>query len=457
MAVAFPSFPPPPQLTNQFCFLSPYEERDRIRIDLNQSVLLIPSDSPPNINTMQLARILCARYGGSSPNWGIQRVRLGYLVKLPDWTSQDQIYMDEQFWFEMRFTINTWWALQDAAPLPTPVDLVIAISDFPTNFRHPYYYRQATSAMGIMMGVVGIDRLQIRLMLRCYARELIPAYLFVGHGELWSKCTISVQVDELGDGGGDEPSPPPTQLEPETLSGNEEEPETLSGDEEEHPSLPYVPPWRRRLLSLHPPQLPPAAYLGVPNLRFRPMDYAPEQIVPEVLTPGPYEKPYTLLSGYRTLQKGGEVTLPISKPDKTCVIHGQTSARCSALGTCHSDPPWKKSGDACQQTIGRAHKNKATAALSKSIKEDKDQISVEYTNKPEYHNRIPRKQSQKLPQYPLPHAIDIKPLIKLNHNSTKTHKQKQSTSLSPLTILHLPTMGELIEEEQSLIQKFIGL
>lgn len=239
-------FPAPSQLDSQYCFLSPNDEQERLRIDLNHSLILKPLDNPPLINSRQLAHILSNRYGGSPSNWGIQQVSIGFLVKLAEWVSNDHIYHDDAFWLEKRFTINTWWALQSSSPLPPPVDVVIAITGFPTDFQHPFYYRQATTGMGTLTGVLyegmqGEDRRQVRLMLRCYAVELIPSFLYVGHGGRWTKCSVRIE-DGILDGAREDPPPP---LSPEEIDLVQATPPE---EEEEEQRVPYIPPWRRRLL-----------------------------------------------------------------------------------------------------------------------------------------------------------------------------------------------------------------
>lgn len=90
-------FPFSQQLDAQYCFLSPPEEHHRIMVDLDCSVLFSALGGHPLIPCDFFAHRLHIRYGGSQANWVPVPVRNGFLLKVPDWFSQDDMEGDSPF------------------------------------------------------------------------------------------------------------------------------------------------------------------------------------------------------------------------------------------------------------------------------------------------------------------------------------------------------------------------
>lgn len=463
-------FPSPPQIASQYCFLSPLEEQQRLRIELNYSVLLCPMANTPRTSTMQLTHLMTGRYGGSLENWEVKPVRLGYLVKLADWVSQDQLYHDDVFWAERGFTMNTWWALNSSNLLPPPVEVVISITDFPADFQHPYYYRQATSAMGVLTRVLRAGRhdstgSQVRLGLTCYTAALIPSSLYVGHNGRWTKCSISVERDHLqGEAENGPPPPPPDPYRME--QGNQ------TGGEDGNPAGPYIPPWRRRCIRTQPQHLTPEQRATQVTIRedlgtgSTEMEHEPDQTVPGPQTPPASNHTPTVPWVSSPPKENKEVSVHTAAHDHAFSASGQTTLTSPSRRTCGADSSWKASEGTCHHVIRDMLEYKLACKQSNTVVMDAchpagvaqpNQKSISQKEYPPKPNNGPNKCSQPYATH-VPPNIDIYPCTTIFNqtpfNTTYTQPQPISLALPPIKIL---AMTELNEEEQALIQKFIGL
>lgn len=239
------SFPSPPPLNLLHCFLSPKEEHDRILVDLNLTILFtaINGQRPPT--SPRFADHLQARYGGYNSDWSPVTVDNGFLLKVPNWISQDEIEGDAPYWESLcSLTTQPWQTQLRSDPLPPPIRVHLTIHDFPLDYWHPLYFRQAVSGLGIMVGVSqdalrGFNKAVLCLWVDCYDLNLIPTTLRVCHESGWSDCLVEWQ-----DGASPTftlPPPPPhsgadsTRVPPEVLH-------------QAQLVRPYIPPCRRNQL-----------------------------------------------------------------------------------------------------------------------------------------------------------------------------------------------------------------
>lgn len=238
-------FPIPQQQDALYCFFSPLEEHERVSIDLNSTVLLTTTGgrSPPSREA--LTQALQSRYGGTRQNWFLSEVQGGFLVKSPDWLPQDAIEGDDNFWSSEYNLLPLPWQTQNREdPLPVCEQVTITIHRFPLDFWHPFYFRQAVAAMGVLTGVSdhclrGEVKSSLRLRILCADRALIPYFLYIGHKGEWSKCRIDFdgRVPLMSN---DDPPTTPPDPDHRTYDGD------LHGGSISPPSPPYTPPWRRR-------------------------------------------------------------------------------------------------------------------------------------------------------------------------------------------------------------------
>lgn len=238
--------PLPNQLLSQYCFLSPSDGHDRLVQDLDSAVLLYSMVPLPQLTRSQLCRILVERYGGSQQSWRIRRVPRGFLIYLPRWLYRDELNLDSHYWQQHHLLPQPWQALNGSNPLPTLQRVHLTILDFPIDYWHPYYFRQALASMGFVTGVhrdssTGDDSTAVRLWLDTFDPGLIPFQLMVHHDEGWTTCQILME----GRLDGDHVAPPPPPPESPDLDERREDPQTtepvLDGN-------PYIPPWRCRMI-----------------------------------------------------------------------------------------------------------------------------------------------------------------------------------------------------------------
>lgn len=95
----------------------------------------------------------------------------------------------------------TWWSLESSHQLPPTQEITIIVKNFPVDYYHRNHFRQAVSSMGTLLEVLfegsnGEDRHQVRLVLSCPDRSLIPPFLYVGHGSRISECPITIEDDQ---------------------------------------------------------------------------------------------------------------------------------------------------------------------------------------------------------------------------------------------------------------------
>lgn len=221
MAIPFPS---PQQCQSLYCFLSPLEEHDILMVDLNNIVLLsaTPGLQPPSREV--LCSALQTRYGESQGNWNLAQVQGGFLVRSPDWLQSDTIEGDAPFWEGTFNLIPLPWQTQNRAdPLPQCQTVHITIHRFPVDLWHPFYFRQAVAAMGILTGVSknglrGLNKDSLRLRLLCADFNLIPYNIYIGHENQWSTCQVDLD-GRPSIGEDNQPPSPPSPPSPSSPGG----------------------------------------------------------------------------------------------------------------------------------------------------------------------------------------------------------------------------------------------
>lgn len=228
-----------------YCFLSPTEEQSLIRQELDQTIFITALEDhllPPK---HELQMYLHGRCGGDAQDWELDVARKGYLLKVPQWLHPQDLIMDYEFWVRRYYLLLLpWQTLNRADLLPPKQNIIITISDFPVNYWHPRFFRQVTAAMGILREVAhqnltGKNKALLRLGLECYDLSLIPPSIFVGHDGQWTECRVEIEGRHTARNGGDSPPPPPSSP-PEGDHGANQPEGAL-----QEPPGPYLPPWRR--------------------------------------------------------------------------------------------------------------------------------------------------------------------------------------------------------------------
>ncbi|KAF3335889.1 hypothetical protein FCM35_KLT20396 [Carex littledalei] len=132
-------------------FLSPLDEHHRLLMNLNNSIVFQPTRPiAPSLSNLQ--QLLASRYGGVLNNWSIRRVANSFLVRIPEWVFSDDPYLDEDFWALHHLVVLPWQTLDGSEPGNSGHRIMVTIYDFPLDFWHPIYFRQATVGMGRMLG-----------------------------------------------------------------------------------------------------------------------------------------------------------------------------------------------------------------------------------------------------------------------------------------------------------------
>lgn len=213
----------------------------------------ISNEAPPQNHIQQL---LVSRYGGLIAEWKIRRVSTAYLIHVPTWLSQDEFYLDTLFWAIYHLEVLPWQTLDSSSPISPTQRICLTIHDFPVDFLHPSYLRQATTGMGVLIGYASSDIVEgnlarVRLLIETLDPSYVPPSICIFHNGRVSVCLIT--MNEEG------PADPPTHPQPPPNVGA-----SLAGMQQYGPDqyqqLPYLPPWGRRIMRL-PPQVPDA---GVP-------------------------------------------------------------------------------------------------------------------------------------------------------------------------------------------------
>lgn len=248
------NYPLQRQITTQFCFLSPLDGHESVIQDLNSAVLLYSTQLTPSLNYDQVLQTLQVRYGGSASQWRVRRVSSGYLIYIPTWLYRDELYLDSHFWECHFFIPHPWQALNATDSLPPLQRVYLTILDFPLDYWHPYYIRQAMASMGVVTAIhrdclSGEDYVSIRLWLDTPNLNLVPFWLKVGHQTSLSTCPIFMEGRQSP--ANFPPYPPP--YDPPEPDGSDHH-QSQSHAVPNHPDASYVPPWRRRTLSI---QVPP--------------------------------------------------------------------------------------------------------------------------------------------------------------------------------------------------------
>lgn len=249
---------PPPHR----CFLSPLHDHHQLLLNLNSSVVFQPlrQEAPPGHH---LSQLLVSRYGGSTGDWQIRMVDSAFLIRAPNWLALQEFYLDEEFWGIYHFSILPWQTLDGSSPTCPKQRMAITMHDFPVDFCHPTYLRQATAAMGVLIGYAPGNLMEgnlahIRILLESFDPSFIPPCVRIFHNDRVSLCPVTVEEYDLQDE--QPPSPPPD------LEDNWGE-HPAAGVQVNAPPL-YLPPWRRRIMRLPMPtidpnrRLAPAATLG---------------------------------------------------------------------------------------------------------------------------------------------------------------------------------------------------
>lgn len=122
------------QHTTEVCFLSPLEERQRLMIDLNASLLFCTSQYPNSPNATQLTNALVARYGGSGTDWVLNSIGDGFLVRVPPWFVLDDLHLDIEHWESQQIFLLPWQTIDPSHPLPPKQRVYITIRNFPVDF-----------------------------------------------------------------------------------------------------------------------------------------------------------------------------------------------------------------------------------------------------------------------------------------------------------------------------------
>lgn len=446
-------FPIPNQLLTQYCFLTDLEGHERLVQDLDQAVLLYSTSPTLQLNRAQVCRTLVERYGGTTANWRIRSVPRGFLIYLPQWLYRDELNLDSHYWERHNFILQPWQALNGSDPLPTLHRVHLTILDFPLDYWHPFYFRQAMASIGFVKGIQreclnGEDSTAIRLWLDTPDTSLIPFQLMVGHQDRWTACQILME-------GRLEPpqefSPPPPPHLPDSDEVDDSPP--WSGS----PDPLFIPPWRRRVLQIRIPEHDPSRR-GAPSAGC----HAPRfRLTTSRNAPGP---------------QGYQLSLATVKGSSQLLL----SAKLRLLQTNQGYSKWKllprftpdlSGKDMCPRMLSERTecfevflpfypqtkcKNKDPSSFIPQVIPP-HVMTKQYPNQPIWHPSLlvtcPLNCSQTIlkQQFPIP----LSNHISTAHNSSHKHLLFSQNTLT--SSLLNPTMTSITEEDEALIQRFIGL
>lgn len=65
----------------------------------------------------------------------------------------DTLYLDSDFWEQHNLVVHPWKTLDTLTVVQQSTRVMVTIRDFPLDFWHPVYFRQATVNMGSMLGM----------------------------------------------------------------------------------------------------------------------------------------------------------------------------------------------------------------------------------------------------------------------------------------------------------------
>lgn len=191
-------FPLPNQIHAQYSFLSDLDGHHRIVQDLDQSVLLYSTTHHLQLTLYEVSQILTTRYGGNAANWRIRSVPRGFLIYPPIWLYRDEFNLDSHYWGTKGFIPQPWQTLNRSDPLPQMHRVHLTILDFPIDYWHPHYFRQALISVGKVSSIhrdciTGEDSTALRLWIDTPHTNLIPHKLYLGLQENWTECTILME------------------------------------------------------------------------------------------------------------------------------------------------------------------------------------------------------------------------------------------------------------------------
>lgn len=196
-------------------FLSPMDEHNRLLLELSNSAVFQPiNPSAPSLVTLR--QLLTSRYGGSPDNWKIRPVANAFLVKIPDWVFSDDPYLDEEFWALYHLQVLPWETLDGAEQASQRQRIMVTIHNSPLDVWHPIYFRQATVAMGVMLGFLSNtmttgNMARARILIACPNTDIIPPYISVHHMNKITHCPVEWEpLQDLDES----PTPPDSPLPP---------------------------------------------------------------------------------------------------------------------------------------------------------------------------------------------------------------------------------------------------
>lgn len=106
---------------------------------------------------------------------------------MPNWVTPEQLLRDSYIWErDHSLRVFPWDSLDNSDVLPPSRRIHITITGYPVDFWHPFYFRQATSSFGVMIGVSpeslrGENQSSFRLMVEVHDLKQVPYLLYVGH------------------------------------------------------------------------------------------------------------------------------------------------------------------------------------------------------------------------------------------------------------------------------------
>lgn len=202
--------PAAPPIPPNRCFLSPLDTHHHLLVDLKKSVVFQPLRQQ-GLRLPDLLQLLVSRYGGSPSNWSIRNVSTAFVVQITDWIFGDDIHLDSDFWILFHMAILPWQTLDGSVPTNPRGRLIITIHDFPLDFSHPHYLRQAITSIGVLLGFAtgNMNRgnlARIKLLMETFHEGFVPLSIYVFHAGKLSICPITT------DGWEHPPPPPPTLI-----------------------------------------------------------------------------------------------------------------------------------------------------------------------------------------------------------------------------------------------------
>lgn len=148
--------------------------------------------------------------------------------------------------------ISPWQTLDGSSETIPGQRFSITIQDFPIDFCHPSYFRQATSSMRVLLGFAtgnlnGNNLARVKLLMESLDESYFPPSIHIFHQGRVSVCLITMEDQQPWL---QQPPPPPSPPHDEGQIVD------LGEDEPQLPlSPPYTPPWRRNNLQIPQPEM----------------------------------------------------------------------------------------------------------------------------------------------------------------------------------------------------------